>query len=238
MDTATTVSTAAAAVITLNAAELTTREVNAALRAVPDGAAVTITEPRGRHNLAVGLTNRIDVTIDGNAGYYIGGLGDGPDITVNGFTGWGIGENLMSGNIQVKGSVSQSAAASAHGGTVIVAGDASLRAGISLKGGTLAIAGDAGNLAGFMAQAGTILIGGDAGEALGDSLYEATIYVAGAIASLGADAKMTELTEDDVTAVKALCDKAGFDHIDPQNITKVTSARELYHFTTHHAGSY
>ena len=143
----------------------------------------------------------------------------------------------MSGNIRVKGSVSQSAAASAHAGTVIVEGDASLRAGISLKGGTLAIAGDAGNLTGFMAQAGTILIGGDAGEALGDSLYEATIYVAGRIAGLGADATVTELTEDDVTEVKALCDKAGFDHIDPQNITKVTSARELYHFTPRGATS-
>jgi glutamate synthase domain-containing protein 3 len=225
-------------VVSLSAAELTTREVNAALRALPDGASVTVTEPRGRHNLAVGLTSKISVTIDGNAGYYIGGLGDGPDITVNGFTGWGIGENLMSGSIRVKGSVSQSAAASAHGGLVIVEGDASLRAGISLKGATLAIAGDAGNLAGFMAQAGTILIGGDAGEALGDSLYETTIYVAGRIAGLGADAERTGLTEDDVITVKSLCDKAGFDHIDPQNITKVTSARELYHFTTHNAGSY
>ncbi|HTR92181.1 MAG TPA: hypothetical protein VMI73_10620 [Trebonia sp.] len=224
--------------VTLNAAELATREINAALRALPDGAAVVIEEPRGRHNLAVGLTRSISITIDGNAGYYVGGLGDGPDITVNGFTGWGIGENLMSGTIVVRGGVSQSAAASAHGGLVIVEGDASLRAGISLKGGTLVIAGDAGNLTGFMAQAGTILIGGDAGEALGDSLYEATIYVGGSIAGLGADAKVTELTEDDVTAVKALCGKAGFDHIDPQNVTKVTSARELYHFTTHHASSY
>jgi methylamine---glutamate N-methyltransferase subunit B len=225
-------------VTTLDAASLTTREINTALRALPDGSAATISEPRGRHNLAVGLTNRIDITIDGNAGYYIGGLGDGPDITVNGFTGWGVGENLMSGSIRVKGSVSQSAAASAHGGMVIVEGDASLRAGISLKGGTLAIAGHAGNLTGFMAQAGTILIGGDAGEALGDSLYETTIYVAGRIASLGADARRTELTEDDVIAVKRLCAKASFDHIDPQNIIKVTSARELYHFTTRHASSY
>ncbi len=155
MDTLTTgTQSAGTAVVTLNAAELTTREINAALRALPDGAAVMITEPNGRHNLAVGLTNNISVTIDGNAGYYIGGLGHGQDITVNGFTGWGIGENLISGNIRVKGSVSQSAAASAHGGLVIVEGDASLRAGISLKGGTLAIAGDAGNLTGFMAQAG------------------------------------------------------------------------------------
>ena len=222
----------------LDAASLTTREINAALRALPDGASVVIAEPRGRHNLAVGLTNSIAITIDGNAGYYVGGLGDGPDIAVNGFTGWGVGENLMSGTIRVKGSVSQSAAASAHGGLIVVEGDASLRAGISLKGGTLAIAGDAGNLAGFMAQAGTILIGGDAGEALGDSLYEATIYVAGSIASLGADAERTELTEDDVIAVKRLCDKAGFDHIDPQNIAKISSARQLYHFSTHNAGSY
>jgi glutamate synthase domain-containing protein 3 len=227
-----------AALVGLDAVSLTTRDINQALRALPDGASVVITEPRGRHNLAVGLANNISVTIDGNAGYYIGGLGDGPDITVNGFAGWGIGENLMSGTIRVRGSVSQSASASAHGGLVIVEGDASLRAGISLKGGTLAIAGDAGNLAGFMAQAGTILIGGDAGEALGDSLYETTIYVAGRIAGLGADATITELTENDVTEIKALCGKAGFDHIDPQNVTKVTSARELYHFTTHHASNY
>lgn len=224
--------------VTLDAAELTTREINARLRQMPDGARAVITQPRGRHNLAVGLTNRIGITIDGNAGYYIGGLGDGPEITVNGFTGWGVGENLMSGVIRVNGSVSQSAAASAHGGLVIVEGDASLRAGISLKGGTIAIAGDAGNLAGFMAQAGIILIGGDAGEALGDSLYETVIYVAGRIASLGADARRTDLTEDDVTVVKALCAQAAFGHISPQDVTKVTSARQLYHFSSAHASAY
>lgn len=226
------------AVTTLDAAGLTTREINRALRALPDGARAVIAGPGGRHNLAVGLTGKISVTIDGNAGYYAGGLGDGPDITVNGFTGWGVGENLMSGSIRVNGSVSQSAAASARGGLVVVHGDASLRAGISLKGAALAIAGDAGQLTGFMAQAGTILVGGDAGEALGDSLYEATIYVAGAIRGLGADARRAELTEDDVTAVKQLCARAGFDHIEPQDVAKVTSARELYHFTTRNAGSY
>jgi len=219
--------------VQLDASRLTTREINTRLRGLPDGANVVITEPRGRHNLAVGLTRQLAITIDGNVGYYVGGLGDGPVITVHGFTGWGVGENLMSGVIRVKGSVSQSAAASAHGGLVIVEGDASLRAGISLKGASIAIAGDAGPLTGFMSQAGVILIGGNAGEALGDSLYETTIYVAGDIASLGADARITELTEDDVTAVKQLCDQAGFDHVSPQDVTKVTSARELYHFTAH-----
>lgn len=216
--------------VTLSCADLSTREINAALAALPDGRHAVVTEPRGRHNLAVGLTNEITIDIAGNAGYFIGGLCDGPDVTVDGFVGWSVGENLMRGMIRVRGDASECAGASSHGGTIVIHGDASLRAGISLKGGTVLIGGDAGNMAGFMAQAGTMLIGGDAGDGLGDSLYEAVIYVGGRIASLGADARVEELTADDVTVVKELLAVAGFDHVDPQGVTRVASARELYHF--------
>ncbi|WP_214366828.1 glutamate synthase [Pseudonocardia sp. H11422] len=216
--------------VTLNCAELTTREINATLAALPDSARARILEPWGRHNLAVGLTNRIMVEIEGNAGYFIGGLCDGPDVVVDGFVGWSAGENLMSGTVRVRGNASECAGASAHGGTVIVEGDASSRAGISLKGGTVLVGGDVGHMSGFMAQAGVILVGGDAGHALGDSLYETVIYVAGSIASLGSDARVEDLTDDDVLTVKRLADQAGFDHIDPENVTRVASARRLYNF--------
>lgn len=216
--------------VSLSCDELSTREISHALRELPDGSRVTIYEPKGRHNLAVGLTNRIDITIDGNAGYFIGGLGDGPDITVNGFVGWSVGENLMSGTVRVRGNASECAAATAHGGVVIVEGDASSRAGISLKGGTLAVAGDVGHMSAFMAQAGTILVGGDAGEALGDSLYETVIYVGGKIRSLGSDARVEDLTEEDVASVTELVRVCGFDHIDPESVTRVASARQLYNF--------
>ncbi len=93
-------------------------------------------------------------------------------------------------------------------------------------------------MTGFMAQAGTILIGGNAGHALGDSLYEAVIYVQGSIASLGADAMVDEMTDDDVLVVKRLVEESGFDHIEPDRITKVASARRLYHFSTHNHGTY
>lgn len=227
----------------LNCDVLGTRGVNEALRALPDGAAATVHSPRGRHNLAVGLPGEVAVTVDGNGGYFLGGLcgsagGTGPTIDVHGFVGWSLGENLMAGTIRVHGSASQSAGSSARGGRIFVEGDASLRAGISLKGGTLVIAGDAGAMTGFMAQAGTILIGGDAGHALGDSLYEAVIYVAGTIASLGADAQVEDLTDDDVLTVKRLVEESGFDHIDPQAVRRVASARRLYHFSTHNHGSY
>jgi glutamate synthase domain-containing protein 3 len=226
----------------LNCDELGTRGVNQALRALPEGSEVELLRPRGRHNLAVGLTERVRIEIAGNAGYFLGGLsggdGTGPDIVVDGFVGWSVGENLMGGTIRVRGSASQSAGSSARGGHIFIEGDASLRAGISLKGGVLAIAGDAGAMTGFMAQAGTILIGGNAGHGLGDSLYEAVIYVAGSIASLGTDAVVEEMTDEDVLAVKRLVEESGFDHIDPAGVTRVASARQLYHFSTHNHGSY
>lgn len=227
----------------LNCDVLDVRQVNRVLRAMPAGSAATVTRPGGRHNIAVGLAEPVSVTVEGNAGYFIGGLGGrsdgtGPDITVHGFVGWSVGENLMGGRITVRGSASQSAGSCAHGGLIAIEGDASLRAGISLKGGTVAVAGDVGAMSGFMAQAGTILVGGDAGPGLGDSLYEAVIYVGGHIASLGADAQEEEMTDDDVLAVKQLVAATGFDHIDPTRMRRVASARQLYHFATQHAGAY
>ena len=216
--------------VSLSCAELTTQEINTALTGLPNGTQVRITEPRGRHSLAVGLANRIQITVAGNAGYFLGGLCDGPDLVVKGNVGWSVGENLMSGSVRIAGNASECAGASSHGGTIIVEGDTSSRAGISLKGGTLLVAGDVGHMSGFMAQAGVLVIGGDAGEALGDSLYEAVIYVAGTIRSLGADAQIEELSDADVRRVRELVTLAGFDQINPENVTRVGSARELYHF--------
>jgi glutamate synthase domain-containing protein 3 len=214
------------------------REAGRTLRALPAGGRARLANPRGRHNLAVGLDAAVSIEIDGPAGYYAGGLGAQASVTVNGPAGWGAGENLMSGQVRVRGNASQSAAASAHGGTVVVEGDASLRAGISMKGATLVVAGDVGPYCGFLAQAGTILVGGDAGRHLGDSLYEAVIYVAGRIASLGTDAQVEDLTEADVRAVRTLADRHGLSHVTPGNVIRVASARQLYHFSTHHAGRY
>jgi len=217
--------------------------VNHELRRLAPGDRAHVTHPRGRHNLAVGVSRPISITIEGNAGYFLGGLcgaadGTGPEIVVHGLVGWSVGENLMGGSVRIHGSASQSAGSSARGGSIVIDGDASLRAGISLKGATLVIAGNAGAMSGFMAQSGRILIGGDAGGGLGDSLYEAVIYVGGGITSLGSDAVVQEMTDEDILAVKELVQETGFDHIDPNRVTKVVSARQLYHFSTHNHGAY
>ncbi len=219
--------------VVLSCAELSSRELNAELRRLPEGSVVRIVQARGMHNIAVGLRHRLDITIEGNAGYYAAGLSDGPDVLIEGSVGWGLAENLMRGVVRVRGNASESAAATAHGGTVVVHGDASSRAGISLKGGTLVVAGDVGHMSGFMAQAGTIVVGGDAGHALGDSLYEAVIYVGGKVRSLGADSRIEDLTEDDVRRVRQILNIAGaegFGHLEPESLTRVASAKQLYNF--------
>ncbi|MEV7968584.1 hypothetical protein AB0O34_21735 [Sphaerisporangium sp. NPDC088356] len=223
--------------VTLDAAAMSTREINRSLQALPYGRAVVV-NPAGRHNLAVGLDAPVRVEIDGPAGFYPGGLGKKARITVNGPAGCGVAENLMSGNVHVRGSAGQSVAASARGGVVVVDGGCSSRAGISLKGATLAIGGDAGAYCGVLAQSGVILIGGDAGPCLGDSLYEAVVYVGGKITGLGTDAAIEEITEHDVTFVKVLAEGCGFDHVSPADITKVVSTRRLYHLHSHDHGTY
>ena len=95
------------------APELSVREINAALRALPDGArgphhrAARPAQPRRRPDQPA-ATSRSRAT----PGYFIGGLCDGPDITVDGFVGWSVGENLMSGTIRVRGNASECAGAS------------------------------------------------------------------------------------------------------------------------------
>jgi len=215
---------------TLDCDELSTRQVNQALRELPPGSSARILNPRGRHSLAVGLLHYLDIAIEGDAGHYAGGLSDGPDIRIDGFAGWAAGENLMQGTIRIAGNASERVGASAHGGTIVVDGDASTRAAISLKGGTVLVAGDVGNFSAFMAQAGVLLVGGDAGEALGDSLYEAVVYVAGAIKSLGSDAQVEDLTAQDVSRLRELVDLSGFGHVSPEDVTRVGSSRQLYNF--------
>ncbi|MBU6460650.1 MAG: protein glxC [Proteobacteria bacterium] len=190
---------------------------------------VKITHPDGAHNIAVGLDAPVNVDIEGHAGYFCAGMNKQAHVTIHGNVGWSVAENIMSGLVRVKGFASESAAASGHGGTVIIERDASLRCGISMKGVDIVVGGSVGNFSAFMAQAGHLVICGDAGDGLGDSIYEAVIYVRGKIKSLGADAQIESMTDDDHRILKDLLARAGFGY-EPKEFKKVASARGLYHW--------
>jgi len=203
------------------------RQLNATLQAddVTD-MAYTITNPMGAHAIACGLNAKLEVTIEGHAGFYCAGMNQQATVTVNGHAGVGLAENMMSGTVRVTGNASQAA-----GGLLVIEGDASSRCGISMKGIDIVVGGSVGHMSGFMAQAGNLVICGDAGEALGDSIYEAVIYVQGEVESLGADCEQKPMTDEHLKSLAALLARADID-AKPDAFKRYGSARKKQPQTT------
>jgi methylamine---glutamate N-methyltransferase subunit B len=211
------------------------RDLNGALHALTHW---TVTNPRGQHNIAVGLDAPIEIEVEGHVGYYCAGMNKQARVTVRGNAGQGIAENMMSGKVHVTGDASQAAGASGNGGLLVIDGNASARCGISMKGIDIVVKGSVGHLSAFMAQAGNFVVLGDAGEALGDSIYEAHLYVRGTVASLGADCIEKPLGEEHKSELKRLLSEAGIDDVDASEFKRYGSSRKLYHFHIDNVGSY
>ncbi|MGN8129972.1 protein glxC [Paenarthrobacter sp. 22069] len=226
---------AAPAVVDLSGAPV--RDLNQALHNAVDGQAWTVTNPGGKHSLAVGISADIAVTIEGHAGYYAAGMHQKGTVTVNGNAGVGLAENIMSGTVHVKGDASQSAGATGHGGLVVIDGNAGARCGISMKGVDIVVGGNIGHMSAFMAQAGRLVVCGDAGDALGDSIYEACIYVQGTVASLGADCIEKPMKAEHLEELAELLAAAGRTD-DPAGFKRYGSARNLYHFHVDNSTAY
>ncbi|MBE9603482.1 protein glxC [Acetobacteraceae bacterium H6797] len=216
------------------------RELNARLHALPENTNETrwsISNPRGRHAVAVGVKRPVSITIDGHVGYYCAGFNTEAEITINGNAGVGVAENIMSGTVRVKGDASASAGATGRGGLLVIEGNAASRCGISMKGVDIVVKGSVGSMSAFMAQEGNLVVLGDAGEALGDSLYEARLFVRGKVASLGADCVEKPMGEEETRILQGLLDKAGFD-AGVSEFKFYGSARKLYHFHVDNADAY
>lgn len=213
------------------------REINAELRQQIAGGAteITIHNPGARHNLAVAVLQPVRIRIEGSVGYYCGGLGDGARIEIAGSSGWGLAESMLNGEVRVHGSGGSGTAAALRGGTVVIHGDAGARLGVSMKGGVVIVGGDCGYMAGFMGQKGKLIVCGNAGEAFGDSMYTTECYVGGEIASLGTDAVIAPMTDQDATELASLLQThLGADRIATlpaaRDFKKVVSGRKLWNF--------
>jgi len=216
------------------------RALNQRLHALPKDTnerAWRVLNPMGAHSIAAGLTQPIEVRVEGHVGYYCAGMNKEATVVVDGHCGWGFGENIMSGLVRVTGNASQAVGASGHGGMVVVDGDAGARCGIGLKGADIVVGGSVGHFSAFMAQAGSLVVLGDAGDNLGDSLYEARLYVRGSVASLGADCIEKKMTPHHLQKLERILAKAGMT-ADPKSFRRYGSARKLYNFHADHADAY
>ncbi len=189
------------------------REINREIRkAAEEYDQIELLNPGARHNLAVGLTRPVELTIRGSAGYFCAGLCDSPTVHVEGNVGWGFGDNLMSGLLTVDGHAGAVCGVAQRAGDILVRGNLGSRAAQVMKGGSLVALGNAGYRAGSMMMGGTLIILGDAREALGEFLMDGEIYVGGSIHSLGEDAVESELRDGDTDKVAQLLAKHGIEH--------------------------
>lgn len=216
------------AVTTIDMAGSSLREVNAQLQSASEGSFL-VTNPRGAHAVAAGLTSDISVSVDGSLGYYAAGMNQRATVRVNGNAGTGLAENMMSGRVHVSGSATMSAGATAHGGLLVIDGNSGARCGISMKGVDIVVGGNVGHMSAFMAQSGNLVVLGDAAADLGDSIYEARLFVRGDVESLGSDCIEKEVRPEHVTILERLLAASGL-NASPNDFRRYGSARKLYNF--------
>ena len=196
-----------------------------------------LTNLHGEHACAVGLTQPIEVHVEGHIGYYCGGMNQEATVVIHGQCGVGVAENMMSGEVRVKGNASSAAGATGQGGLLVIEGDAGTRCGISMKGIDIVVGGSVGAMSAFMAQSGSLVVCGDAGASLGDSIYEARLYVQGKVESLGSDCIEKKMTPHHLAKLEKLLRKAGIE-ADPKKFKRYGSARRLYNFHVDNADAY
>ena len=171
--------------VEIDAKNKSVTEVNRTVRKLAkDGQDIVINNPDARHLLCVGLLTPVKVTIRGSAGYFCGGLSDGPTIEVQNNVGWGLGDNLLSGTIIVGQRASAIAAVAMRDGTIVVKGNLGSRAGQVMKGGVIVCGGRANFMAGYMMMGGRIIICGDSGRTIGQDMNSGAIYVGGLVEEL------------------------------------------------------
>ena len=183
-------------------------DANALLRKYgADGVDVDVLNPDARHHIGVGLTHPINVHIKGSAGYFCGGLTDGPRFVVDNNVGWGVGDNMLRGSMVVNGNASAIPGVAIRGAEIVVKGNIGSRAGQVMKEGTLLACGNAHFMAGYMMYVGRLIILGDAGEKVGQDMTGGNIYVAGRLGEMGTDAMLTDLPKAELDDILAFLDK-------------------------------
>lgn len=170
---------------------------------------VEIVNPDARHYIGVGLINPIKVKIRGSAGYYCGGLTDGPNFEVEKNVSWGVGDNMFMGSIVVGGNASAIAGEGLRGGEIVVKGNIGSRAGQVMKSGTLCCCGNSNFMAGYMMYGGRLIILGNSGQRVGENMSGGEIYIGGEIESLGSDAMVVDLDSKDLDSVMEFLDRYG-----------------------------
>jgi len=217
--------------VTIDLAQVPVREANEQLRRISAaGDTVELINPDARHHLGVGLTNPINVTVRGSAGYFCAGLSDSANFVVERNVGWGVGDNIYQGSVVVKGNAGAIAGVAIRGGEVVIHGNMGSRSGQVMKAGTLLCAGNANFMAGYLMYGGRIIILGNSGEKVGEDMASGDIYVAGKVESLGSDATLIDMPSDETDSIMEFLDR--YEIPFKGQFQKVVNAGKKLHYAT------
>ena len=196
----------------IDAKDMNEKELN---RAIKEKATsfdkLIIDNPDSRHNICAGLTEDVEIEINGSAGYFVGTMAHGPRIHINGNAGWFAGDNMTDGELVIEGTAGDGAGQGIYGGTVLVKGSVGSRTGEIMKGGTVIIGGNSGFMTGLLMMGGKLIILGDVTEDVGESIMRGTIFVLGQVKSLGKNAVMEDATAEDLKELKETLTEYGFE---------------------------
>ncbi len=199
----------------IDANEMAEKDLN---RSIKEHAAshdkLIIENPESKHNICAGLSEDVDIEINGSAGYFVGTMVNGPKIHINGNAGWFAGDNMTKGELIIEGTAGDGAGQGIYGGTVIVKGNAGSRTGEIMKGGTVIIGGNSGFMTGLLMMGGKLIILGDVTDDVGESIMRGSIFVLGNVKSLGKNATMEEITSEDQKELEEILTEYGFDLTD------------------------
>lgn len=217
----------------LDFSSMSPREANQKIKEVVNQCnKILIKNPNAMHYLVAGLTQNIYIEIEGSVGYFAGTMLDKAKLTIHGNAGWFIGDNMTGGEIIVEGSVGDGAGQGIYGGTLVVRNNAGSRTGEIMKNGTVIIGENSGFMTGIFMMGGRIIVLGDLGKDAGESIIRGAIYVKGSVESLGQNAKLVGINENDVNELKSTLNYYDFDLSDDEykNFKKIVpkSKRPFY----------
>ncbi|MDI9615727.1 GXGXG domain-containing protein [Methanothermobacter sp.] len=196
----------------VDAESKTPREVNRAIKGLAkDHDRIVVKNPNAMHYIGAGLTEDVELIIDGSAGYFAATMIHGPRVKINGNAGWFPADNMTEGEVIIEGSAGDGVGQGIYGGTVVVRKDAGSRTGEIMKNGTIIIGGNSGFMTGLFMMGGRIIILGDLAEDAGESIIRGTIYVGGEIKSLGKNAKVEDITPEEEEELRDVLSEYGFE---------------------------
>ncbi|MCX8188643.1 MAG: glutamate synthase-related protein [Nitrososphaeria archaeon] len=196
--------------IIVDAEKYSLRELNVEIKRLSNSfRRIVLENPNGKHHIAAGLTREVDIEIRGSVGYFLATMVEGPKIRVEGNSGWFTGDNMTKGKIVIEGDAGNGVGQGIYGGEIIVKKDCGDRIGALMKNGILVVMGNTGIMSGLYMMGGEIIILGKAGDYTGESIIGGKIFFTGPEPSLGKNAIVEEVTEEETLHINTILENNG-----------------------------